>query len=43
MKKGQTLEQILATKPTADFDANVPRGTTGDRFIGQLYAELGGK
>jgi cyclase len=44
VKKGQTLEQILATKPTADFDANVPQaGTTGDRFIGQLYAELGGK
>ena len=42
--KGQTLEQILATKPTADFDAKVPEpGTTGDRFIGQLYAELGGK
>ncbi len=44
VKKGQTLEQILATKPTAEFDANVPQaGTTGDRFIGQLYAELGGK
>jgi cyclase len=44
VKKGQTLEQILATKPTADFDATVPQaGTTGDRFIGQLYAELGGK
>jgi glyoxylase-like metal-dependent hydrolase (beta-lactamase superfamily II) len=42
--KGQTLEQILATKPTATFDASVPEpGTTGDRFIGQLYAELGGK
>jgi glyoxylase-like metal-dependent hydrolase (beta-lactamase superfamily II) len=44
VKKGQTLEQILATKPTADFDASVPQaGTTGDRFIGQLYGELGGK
>jgi glyoxylase-like metal-dependent hydrolase (beta-lactamase superfamily II) len=44
VKKGQTQEQILATKPTADFDAKVPQpGTTGDRFIGQLYAELGGK
>jgi cyclase len=42
--KGQTLEQILATKPTADYDAKVPSpGTTGERFIGQLYAELGGK
>src|SRR5262245_2003522 len=44
VKKGQTLEQILATKPTAEFDAAVPQvGTTGDRFIGQLYAEVGGK
>jgi cyclase len=44
VKKGQTLEQILATKPTAEFDAGVPQaGTTGERFIGQLYAELGGK
>jgi glyoxylase-like metal-dependent hydrolase (beta-lactamase superfamily II) len=42
--KGQTLEQILATKPTATFDASVAEpGTTGDRFIGQLYADLGGK
>lgn len=44
VSRGQTLEQILATKPTADFDAKVADpGTTGDRFIGQLYAELGGK
>ena len=44
VKKGQTLEQILATKPTAEFDAGVPQaGTTGERFIGQLYAEVGGK
>jgi glyoxylase-like metal-dependent hydrolase (beta-lactamase superfamily II) len=44
IKKGQTQEQILATKPTADYDARVPAaGTTGERFVGQLYAELGGK
>jgi glyoxylase-like metal-dependent hydrolase (beta-lactamase superfamily II) len=44
IKQGRTQEQILATKPTADYDAKVPQpGTTGDRFIGQLYAELGGK
>jgi cyclase len=44
MKKGQTQEQIVASKPTADYDAKVPQpGTTGERFIGQLYAELGGK
>jgi cyclase len=44
VKKGQTQEQILAAKTTADYDAKVPSpGTTGERFIGQLYAELGGK
>ncbi len=44
IKKGQTQEQIVASKPTADYDAKVPQpGTTADRFIGQLYAELGGK
>jgi glyoxylase-like metal-dependent hydrolase (beta-lactamase superfamily II) len=44
VKQGRTQEQILATKPTADYDKQVPSpGTTGDRFIGQLYAELGGK
>ncbi len=41
VKKGMTLEQVSASKPTADYDAKVPGvGTTGDRFIGQLYAEL---
>ena len=41
VKQGKTLEQVIAAKPTADFDAKVPSvGTTGDRFIGQLYAEL---
>ena len=44
IKKGQTQEQIIASKPTADYDAKVQQaGTTGERFIGQLYAELGGK
>jgi glyoxylase-like metal-dependent hydrolase (beta-lactamase superfamily II) len=44
LKKGQTQEQILATKPTADYDAKVLQpGTTGERFIGQLYGELAGK
>ena len=41
VKKGMTVEQVTAAKPTADFDAKVPGiGTTGDRFIGQLHAEL---
>ena len=41
VKKGMTVEQVTAAKPTADYDTKVPGiGTTGDRFIGQLYAEL---
>ena len=41
VREGKTQEQVLAAKPTADFDAKVQQvATTGDRFIGQLYAEL---
>jgi glyoxylase-like metal-dependent hydrolase (beta-lactamase superfamily II) len=43
VKQGQTQEQVTAAKLTAEFDAKVPQaGTTGDRFIGQLFAELQG-
>ncbi len=41
IQAGQTQEQIVAAKPTADYDSKVPAvGTTAERFIGQLYAEL---
>jgi glyoxylase-like metal-dependent hydrolase (beta-lactamase superfamily II) len=41
VKEGKTQEQVVAAKPTADFDSKVQQpGTTGDRFVGQLYAEL---
>jgi glyoxylase-like metal-dependent hydrolase (beta-lactamase superfamily II) len=41
VKEGKTLEQVTAAKPTADYDAKVQQpGTTADRFVGQLYAEL---
>ena len=44
IKQGKTLPEINASKPTADYDSKVEQpGTTGERFIGQLYAELGGK
>jgi glyoxylase-like metal-dependent hydrolase (beta-lactamase superfamily II) len=44
VKKGMTLEQVNTAKPTADFDAKVQGiGTTGERFVGQVYAELGGR
>jgi cyclase len=41
VRQGKTQEEVVASKPTADFDAKVSTpGTTGDRFIGQLFAEL---
>jgi cyclase len=41
VRQKMTLEQVVAAKPTADYDAKVPGvGTTGERFVGQLYAEL---
>jgi cyclase len=45
VSQGKTLQEVIAAKPTADYDAKVPGvGTTGERFIGQVYAELkGGK
>jgi cyclase len=46
IEQNKTLEQILAAKPTAEFDARV-RGdpsaapfVTGDEFVGWLYKEL---
>lgn len=39
--QGKTLAEVNAAKPTAEFDAKVQQpGTTGERFIGQLYADL---
>ena len=34
--------EVVATKPTAEFDATVTGSTpmTADRFVGQLYQEL---
>jgi cyclase len=44
VKQGKTAPEIIAAKPTADFDAKIEGGaTTAERFINQLYAELGGK
>src|SRR5262245_5474506 len=38
VKKGMTLDQVTAAKTTADFDAKVATpGTTGERFVGQLF------
>jgi glyoxylase-like metal-dependent hydrolase (beta-lactamase superfamily II) len=41
VREGKTQEQVVAAKLTSEYDAKVQQpGTTGDRFIGQLYAEL---
>jgi len=41
VQEGKTLQEVTAAKLTTDFDSKVAQpGTTGDRFIGQLYAEL---
>jgi glyoxylase-like metal-dependent hydrolase (beta-lactamase superfamily II) len=39
--QGKTQDEVLAAKPLADFDSRVQQaGTTGDRFLGQVYADL---
>jgi len=41
VSQGKTLQDVLASKPTAAYDSKVPGvGTTGERFVGQVYAEL---
>ncbi len=39
--QGKTVDEVLAAKPTSDYDAIVPNSsTTSERFIRQLYVEL---
>jgi cyclase len=41
VQQGKTVEEVLAAKPTSDYDSIVPNAsTTSERFIRQLYAEL---
>jgi glyoxylase-like metal-dependent hydrolase (beta-lactamase superfamily II) len=43
VKQGKTQQEVIAAKPTSEYDAKVPQaGTTGERFVGQLYAEVSG-
>jgi cyclase len=43
VRQGKTQEEVLAAKPTSEYDARVPQAAqTADRFIGQLYAEIKG-
>jgi cyclase len=38
---GKTLDEVLAAKPTAEFDAQVPQAAqSSERFIRWLYAEV---
>jgi len=38
---GKSVEDVIAAKPTAEFDAKVPQGTmTSERFIRQVYTEV---
>ena len=44
MKQGMNAQQIIAAKPTANYDPKIEQAAqTSERFINQLYAELGGK
>jgi cyclase len=44
VKQGKTAQEIIASKPTAEFDSKIEQAAmTSERFINQLYAELGGK
>ncbi len=39
--QGKSLEEVIAAKPTASFDAQVPQSEqTTERFIRWLYAEV---
>jgi glyoxylase-like metal-dependent hydrolase (beta-lactamase superfamily II) len=38
--EGKTVEEVLAAKPTSDYDSIPNASATSERFVGQLYAEL---
>lgn len=42
VEQGRTLDEIIASRPTADIDASVPQGTpaTRDRFVTWVYREV---
>ncbi|HLI86104.1 MAG TPA: MBL fold metallo-hydrolase [Bryobacteraceae bacterium] len=41
ISEGKTEDEVLAAKPTADYDSRVPNSAeTTKRFVTQLYAEL---
>ncbi len=38
--EGKTVEEVLAAKPTSNYDSIPNASTTSERFVRQLYAEL---
>ena len=41
VKQGKTQEEVMAAKPAAEFSSRIKEiGTTDDRFVGQVYAEV---
>jgi cyclase len=41
VRQGKSAQEVLAAKPTADFDTKVPGSDNGlERFVNQLYAEI---
>ncbi len=41
VQQGKSVEDVIAAKPTADYDAKVPTAaTTSERFVRQVYTEL---
>jgi glyoxylase-like metal-dependent hydrolase (beta-lactamase superfamily II) len=39
--QGKSVEEVIAARPTADFDARVPQGAqSSERFLKWLYADL---
>ena len=39
--QGKSQEEVIAAKPTADYEGKVQQAAmTGERFVGQVYAEL---
>ncbi|HJZ71880.1 MAG TPA: MBL fold metallo-hydrolase [Vicinamibacterales bacterium] len=43
VQQGKSQEEVVAAKPTSDYDTKVPQAdTTSARFVGQLYAEIKG-
>ena len=44
IREGKDAKAILAANPTSDYDSKIDQAAmTKERFINQLYAELGGK